>query len=419
MKYFSLVDCNSFYTSCERVFRPETRGKPVIVLSNNDGCAIAFSREARAIGLGQMCSPYYQIKDILKKHKVFVFSSNYALYDNMSRRVMEILGRYSPEMEIYSVDEAFLQLENMQPEDLREFGTQIRSDILQSTGIPVGVGISTTKVLSKLANKKSKLHGGVLVLTKERDIDGALKATNVKDLWGIGHRSALKLNMLGIKTAYEFKMFRDEKQIQKLLTKTGRAVQEELRGVSCMEMQDGEEKEHTGTSRSFSVPVFDKEELKEAVAHFATHATLKLRQQNGACYGISVFFHTNPHKELPQYYGVGSSHFSSGTSDTVKIIRAAHKIVDEVYRPGYEYKKAGILLNHIVSQNENQLDLLNPDPEDNKKLSDVVDLINSKYGAYTIKSLACGIDHRWKTLADFKSQRYTTSWNELLKIKVS
>ena len=419
MRYYALVDCNSFYASCERVFRPDTRGKPIIVLSNNDGCAIAFSREAKAVGLGGMCAPYYQIKDIIKKHKVHVFSSNYALYDNMSRRVMDILRNYSPEVEIYSVDEAFLALDDFSPDYLPEYGHQIRNEILKHTGLPVGVGISTTKVLSKVANKKSKEHNGVLTMFTENEIDTILKKTLVKDIWGIGHRSAVKLNMLGIKTAYEFKLFPDEKLIQKLFTKTGREVQDELRGISCLSMEEAEAKQHTGTSRSFSVPVYSKDELKEAVAHFATHASLKLRNQKGVCQGLSVFFHTNRHKDLPQYYAQGDMRFVSGTSDSIKIIREAHKLVDEIYKPGYAYSKAGILLNHIISKDENQLDLLAPDPEDNEKLSQVVDLINKKYGAYTIKSAACGIDHRWKTLADFKSKRYTTSWNELLKIKVS
>lgn len=415
MKYFCLVDCNSFYCSCERVFRPETRGRPVIVLSNNDGCAIAFSREAKAIGFGQMCEPYFQIKDRIKKYNVAVFSSNYTLYDNMSKRVMDTLRGFSPDVEIYSVDEAFLSLNGFEHLDLNEYGKKIRKEVLTHTGLPVGVGISTTKVLAKVANKLSKKSSGVFYMTEEKEIDRVLKEFPVRDLWGIGHRSAIKLNMLGIKTAYEFKMYRNEKEIQKLLTKTGRQIQEELRGVSCLDMEEADDKKNTGTSRSFGEPVFDKRELKEAIAHFATHATLKLRRQKSVCFSLTAFIHTSAFTMLPQYYGQGHAKFLTGTADTIRIIRAAHEVIDEIYRPGYEYKKAGVILNHIVPASENQLSLWEQQ-QDNEKLNQVMDLINKKYGAYTIKSAACGIDHRWKTVADYLSQRYTTDWNELLKI---
>lgn len=416
MRYFCLVDCNSFYCSCERVFRPETRGRPVIVLSNNDGCAIAFTKEAKAIGFGQMCEPYFQLKDRIKKYNVAVFSSNYTLYDNMSKRVMDTLREYTPELEIYSVDEAFLQFDGFDHFDIPEYAKKIRHEVLMRTGIPVGVGISTTKVLSKVANKMAKNNSGTWIMTREDEIDKVLKNFPVQDIWGIGPRSAMKLNMLGIKTAYEFKMYRNESLIQKILTKTGREIQEELRGVSCLAMEEAEDKKNTGTSRSFGTSVYSKQELKEALAHFATHAALKLRRQKSVCYGLTAFIYTNPFKEVPQYYGEGRTNFISGTSDTVKIIRAAHKVLDEVYRPGFEYKKAGVLLNHIVPRTQNQMDLFESDPDDNEKLNQVMDLINKKYGPHTIKSAACGIIHRWKVNADYKSQKYTTSWNDLLKV---
>lgn len=419
MKYFCLVDCNSFYCSCERVFRPDTRGKPVIVLSNNDGCAIAFSKEAKAVGFGQMCEPYFQIKERIKKYNVVVFSSNYTLYDNMSKRVMDTLREFTPDFEIYSVDEAFLGFEGFNHFELEDYGRKIRQTVLQNVGIPVGVGISTTKVLSKIANKMAKKNSGVWIMKTNEEIDSVLKNFPVQDIWGIGYRSARKLNMLGIKTAYDFKMYPHEPLIQKLLTKTGREIQEELRGVSCLSMDVPEDKKNTGTSRSFGQPIYTKAELKEALAHFATHAALKLRRQNSVCFSLSVFIHTNPFKEVPQYYGDGRAYFSSGTSDTIKIIRSCYKVLDEIYRPGFEYKKAGVLLNHIVPKNENQMDLFDSSPEDNEKLNQVIDLINKKYGPYTIKSAACGVNNHWKTIADYKSKKYTTSWKELLKVRPS
>lgn len=420
MKYVALVDCNSFYCSCERVFQPQTRNRPVIVLSNNDGCAIAFTKEAKAIGFGEMCEPYFQVKDRIKKHNVAVFSSNYTLYHDMSKRVMELLYDFTTNLEIYSVDEAFLDLDGFNDDDLHEYGKKIRSHILKCTGLPVGVGISTTKVLSKMANKFAKKHGGVFVLTKEKEVDEILKETYVKDIWGVGRRGALKLNMLGIHTAYDFKTYKDDQLIQKLMTKTGRQVQDELRGISCLGMEHTEDKKNIGTSRSFPHDVSSKNDLKEAFADFATQAVKKLRNQESVCFGITGFIQTNRSKEwAPQYYGVGSRHFSSGTSDTLRIIKAAHEVLDEIFRQGYEYKKGGVWLNHVIPRNENQLDLFSEHSDDNEKLGQVVDLINKRFGPHSIKSAACGINPHWKTIANFKSYKYTTSWQEILKVKQS
>ncbi|MBA2405001.1 MAG: Y-family DNA polymerase [Bdellovibrionales bacterium] len=418
MKYVGLVDCNSFYCSCERVFRPEFRGKPVVVLSNNDGCAIAFTKEAKAVGFGEMCEPFFQIQDRIKKYNVAVFSSNYTLYDNFSRRVMNILRDFTPHLEIYSVDEAFLEFEGFDADNFLEYGKKIRSDILQFTGIPVGVGISKTKVLSKMANKLSKKHNGVLILKDDDEIDRTLKTFPVKDIWGIGRAGSSKLNMLGIKTAYDFKMYKNEQIIQKLLTKTGRQIQDELRGINCLSIEDAEDKKNTGNSRSFGSSVYSKRELQEALAEFCTNSAEKLRAQNSVCYSLTAYIHTNPFRDgSPQYYGVGSKTFVSGTSDTLRIIKGAHEILDDIFKLGYEYKKGGVLLNHIVPRNQNQMDLFDERPDDNEKLGQVVDLINKRYGSKTIQSAACGSNQAWRTIANFRSPKYTTSWKELLRIK--
>ena len=419
MRFFGLVDCNSFYCSCERVFRPDLRGRPVIVLSNNDGCAIAFSKEAKAIGIGTMCEPYFQIKDKIKKYNVAVFSSNYTLYDNMSRRVMEILRDFTPRLEIYSVDEAFLEFDGFDDWDLNEYGARMRREILRLTGIPVGVGISKTKVLSKVANKMAKKKTGVFVMKDEDHIDDVLKNFPVKDIWGIGHASANKLQMLGIKTAYEFKIYKDEKLIQRMLTKTGREIQDELRGISCLSMESPEDKKNIGASRSFGASVYSKQELREALAEFCTLAGEKLRRQQSVCYSVTAFVHTNPFKEdLPQYYGVGSRTFASGTSDTFRLIKGCHEVLEDIFKLGYEYKKAGVLLNHIVPQGQNQLDLFDQQGHDNKNISQVIDLINKKFGQRTIQSASCGINQSWRTVANFRSSKYTTSWKEILRIKL-
>lgn len=417
MKYVALVDCNSFYCSCEKIFRPDLRNKPVIVLSNNDGAAIAFTKEAKALGFGQMCEAFFKLKDKVRKHNVAVFSSNYTLYDDISKRVMNVLREFSPKVEVYSIDEAFIEIE-AEENELESIGRKIRSEIFRKVGMPVGVGISFTKVLAKVANKLSKKNNGVCVLVNQDVVNKNLKDFPVRDIWGIGSRSAVKLNMLNIKTAYEFKIYPEEAMIQKMLTKVGREIQDELRGINCLSLEQAEDKKNTGNSRSFGHDVYTKKELREALAQFATNASLKLRNQNSVCYSMTAFIYTNPFKPVPQYFGEGGVRFSSGTNDVLKIIQGAHAILDEIYKPGYGYKKGGVLLNHIVPRNECQLDLFNQDPSDNENLNQVVDIINKKYGPGTIKSAACGIDQEWKTIHAYISRHYTTDWNDLLEIEL-
>ncbi len=411
-----LVDCNSFYCSCERAFHPETRGRPVVVLSNNDGCAIAFSKEAKAIGFGEMCEPFFKVKERIKEHNVAVFSSNYALYDNMSKRVMKILTQFSDDVEVYSVDEAFIGVEDLSSKDMHEYGGHIRQKILDSTGIPVGVGLSTTKVLSKIANKMSKQHKGVLVMNTEEQIDKILKDFPLRNIWGIGSASVTKLKLLGMETALDFKRFENEALIQKLLTKTGREIQDELRGIKCLNPEEIQDKKNIANTRSFGYDVYHKEELKEALATFASKAAEKLRWQKSVCFNLTAFVHTNQHKNVEQYYGIGTHNFMSGTSDTIKIIKAAHKVLDDIFRPGFAYKKGGVILNQITPDNERQIDLFNTDPDDNQALSSVIDAINNRFGPKTVKSLACGLDHNWKLNADYLSRRFTTNWNEVLRV---
>lgn len=418
MKYVALVDCNSFYCSCEKIFRPDLRNKPVVVLSNNDGAAIAFTKEAKALGFGQMCEAFFKVRDRVKKHNVAVFSSNYTLYDDISKRVMNVLREFSPKVEVYSIDEAFVEIEADPGLDLEALGRKMRSEIFRKVGMPVGVGISLTKVLSKVANKLSKKNNGVCVLDTEERINAALKDFPVRDIWGIGVRSASKLNMLDIRTAYEFKIYENEAIIQKMLTKVGREIQEELRGVHCLTLEDPEDKKNTGNSRSFGYDLYTKEELKEALSQFATNASLKLRNQNSVCYSMTAFIYTNPFKPGPQYFGEAGVRFSSGTNDVIKIIEGAHAILDAIFKPGYGYKKGGVLLNHIVPKNECQIDLFNQDPSDNENLNKVVDIINKKYGPHTIKSAACGINQEWKTIRAYISKQYTTDWKDMLEIEL-
>ncbi len=418
MKYVALVDCNSFYCSCEKIFRPELRNRPVIVLSNNDGAAIAFTKEAKALGFGQMCEAFFKIRDRVQKHNVTVFSSNYTLYDDISKRVMNVLREFSPHVEVYSVDEAFVEIDAGPGVDLEALGQRMRLEIFRKVGMPVGVGISRTKVLAKVANKLSKKHTGVCVLVEEAEIDRALRSFPVRDIWGVGARSAVKLNLIDIKTAYEFKVFDNPTMIQKLLTKVGREIQDELRGINCLSLEAPEDKKNTGNSRSFGYDLFTKSELREALAQFASNAAQKLRNQQSVCFSMSAFICTNPFKSGPQYFGEAGVRFTSGTSDTLKLIAGAHEILDEIYRPGHGYKKGGVLLNHIVPKNECQMDLFTSDPSDNGPLNQVVDVINRKFGPHTIKSAACGIQQEWKTIRAHVSRQYTTEWSELLEVEL-
>jgi len=270
--------------------------------------------------------------------------------------------------------------------------------------------------LSKIANKKAKKNTGVLLMLEDNEIDKTLKDFLVRDIWGIGHAGSRKLNMLGIKTAYDFKMYRNENLIQKLLTKTGREIQEELRGNSCLSMEEVQDKQNIANTRSFGRDVYAKHELKEAIATFASKVGEKLRYQDSVCFSLTVFVHTNAFKDIGQYYGHGSRVFQTGTSDTIRLIKAAHEVLDEIFRPGFGYKKGGVILNHIVPKSQNQLGLFCPDPSDNEKLSLVLDAINNRFGPHTLKSAACGINQEWKLLADYKSRRFTTNWKELLVV---
>jgi DNA polymerase V len=333
---------------------------------------------------------------------------------------MNVLREFSPKVEVYSVDEAFIEVDigTDDEKELEAFGCKVRSEIFRKVGMPVGVGISMTKVLAKVSNKLSKKHSGVCVLVKEDAINMALKDFPVRDVWGIGARSAIKLNMYDIKTAYDFKVFREEAIIQRILTKVGREIQDELRAISCLSIEGPEDKRNTGNSRSFGHDLYSKGELKEALAQFATNASLKLRQQESVCFSMTAFIYTNPFKPVPQYFGEGGVRFSSGTNDVIKLIEGAHAILEEIYRPGYGYKKGGVLLNHIVPKNECQMDLFHQDPADNENLNRVVDIINKKYGPQTIKSAACGIKQEWKTIHAYLSRHYTTDWNDLLEIEL-
>lgn len=421
-RVFALVDCNSFYCSCERLFRPELRFKPVGVLSNNDGCFVSRTNELKKLGVA-MGAPYFKVKDICDKHKVAVFSANFSLYTNISDRIMNILFDFTPNLEVYSVDEAFLDLTGFDERSIEDYCRHIKETVEHNTGIPVGIGIARTKVLAKLANKiakKDERTKGVYSVLEKEHLEDALSRVEISDLWGVGRQNSIKFKMLNIHTAKDLRNYKNELLIQKQFTKIGRMIQDELREISCLPLNNETPKrKEIICSRTFGNPVFDLASIRESVASYASLASEKLRKQNSVCQEIEVYIRTNPFKEIPQYERVESITLDSPTCDTRKIIREAWKILDKIFISGYEYKKALIKLSKIQDQNEHQVSLFgNNDTPDDLKLMFVMDKINQREGHETLKIAACGVNKEsWHMKQVFKSPRYVTGWNELLKIK--
>lgn len=413
---FALIDCNSFYCSCERLFRPDLEGKAVVVLSNNDGCAIARTQEAKDLGI-KMGEPYFKIKNKFKKGEVTYFSSNFANYTNISQRVMNTIKDSSPKIEVYSVDEAFTDVTGIK--DLKTYGVNLKDKILKNIGIPVGVGIAPTKVLAKLANgiaKKSKKANGVVILNTIALQDIAMKMVKIEDVWGIGRQSSIKLQKLGIKTAYDFKIYSNERLIQGLLTKVGLQIKHELMGIPCLKLEKTTpKKKEIMCSRTFGQSVFDIDVLKESVANYITNAASKMRKQDSHCTFMSVFARTSPFRNIPQHYLYEAFKLVNPTSDTRLLIQKAFELIDKGYEKGIEYQKAGVKLSGFYEVSEFQLDFLSEgDSLESIELMKTLDSINLKLGEDKVRSMACGFDKKaWAMNRDHKSPRYLTRWDEL------
>lgn len=413
---FGLVDCNNFYASCERVFNPSLNGKPIVVLSNNDGCVIARSNEAKLLGI-KMGVPAYQIKDLVKKHDVAVFSSNYVLYGDMSGRVMSMLADIAPEIEIYSIDEAFINIDGIQ--DLQSLGLKIVNQVTRGTGIPVSVGIAPTKTLAKLANKFAKKHPAYnrlcIINTEEKRIK-ALQLTDIVDVWGIGRRQAEKLEKQGVKTAYDFTQLPGS-WVRKNMTVTGERTWKELRGISCIDMESAPPaKKQICTSRSFGKMVEDIDTMSEAIATHASTCAKKLRQQKSYAMSLMVFIHTNNFREdLPQYWKNTIIKLPVPTNDTLEIVHYALEGLKSIYMPGYQYKKAGVIITEIVTSA--QLGLFDTvDREKREKLMQAIDKVNGEH-KHLVKLAVQGNGRDWKLKQEQLSKRYTTDINEVLTIK--
>jgi len=417
---FALVDCNNFYVSCERVFNPRLIGKPVIVLSNNDGCAVARSNEAKALGI-KMGVPVFQIKDIIKKNNVQVYSSNYALYGDMSQRVMQTLTQFTPEMEIYSIDEAFLDISNFNRIDLAEYGRKIKTTVEKWTGIPVSVGIANNKTLAKIANrlaKYSKKANGVLDLSNSKYLDKALESVEVGDVWGVGRRYAKFLTANGINNAKQLRDA-DDKFIKKKMGIVGLRLLNELRGISCYPLeQSPPRKKSIAVSRTFKKGIESLDEMHEAVAAYVSSGAEKLRKEKSVAGVLIVYVMTNRFQEN-YYYNSTTINLPVRTSDTPELIRYAREGLRKIYKKGCQYKKAGILFNDLGYEELVQASFFDAvDRIRSKKLMKAVDVINGDMGSGIIQYGAVGLSHdqNWKTAFNQRSRFFTTHWDQLLEV---
>lgn len=418
-KVFALVDCNSFYVSCERVFNPSLEGEPVVVLSNNDGCAVSRSEEVkRWIPMG---APIHKYTKEVIMHNIKVFSSNYTLYSDMSSRVMSILDDFTPDMEIYSIDEAFLQLPDLGNRELTGYARKIRERIKNWTGIPVSIGIGETKTLAKVANrvaKKTRETGGVFCIYDNPRREEILSRTDISDVWGIGRAHTKKLKMYGIYSALDL-VQTSENFIRKYMTVTGLRTALELKGTPCIELEEIEAKKQIIRSRSFGSDIENPGDLKEAVSMHTSRAAEKLRESGCAAGYVSVFLKTNAFKDTPQYNNSAGASVGEPTSYTPELTRTALALLGKIYRSGYRYKKAGVMLADIVPENEIQLDIFNgySYPENKKRLMKAMDSINSSWGRDTVKFACSGVKRQWSMKRTKLSGRYTTNWNELPVVK--
>lgn len=423
----AIVDCNSFYCSCERLFKPGLQSKPVVVLSNNDGCIVSRTDEAKKLGVG-MAAPYYQNKEIIERNKVAVFSSNYNLYGDLSMRVMDTLRELvgKRRVEVYSVDEAFLDLAMIPDEQLAAAAVQIKETVEQWTGIEVSIGVAPTKVLSKVANRLAKknksLTSCAMVLDTEDKIREALLKTDVSDIWGVGYRYSVKLKeRYSIYNAWQLSRMNTVWAHKNLGGVVGVRLIKELNGEPCKEMKNPlETKKMIATTRMFGIPIHDLPPLKEAIATYTARAAEKLRRQNCAAGFINVFVVTNEKKDGQYEYNPQTSgtHISlpAPSSCTNELIKYAVPLMEKLYKKGPKYLKAGVMLGGIVPDTSIQGNLFTEAKNNNRKLMDAIDNINFSQRDDVLKFATSGTSRNWKMRQEMHSPRYTTRWNELFEI---
>jgi DNA polymerase V len=416
---FALVDCNNFYASCERVFKPHLQQVPIVVLSNNDGCVIARSNEAKKLGI-PMGAPAFEYQEVFNKHGIQVFSSNFELYGDLSSRVMEVLGMFSPDIEIYSIDEAFLKFDGFENYNLQQYGEKIKRTVTRYTGIPISIGFAATKSLAKIANKIAKKFPvetkGVHIIDTEEKRIKALKWLPIEDVWGIGSRHAKRLKAIGVNRAYDFVMLPDD-WVQQHMSIVGLRLKKELEGKPCLEMETPQPKKNIATTRTFDANYKEYEQLAERVTTFAVTCAEKLRKQNSYCNAIMVFIHTNGfRKDLPQYSRniIVQTHYP--THSAIEVTKFALQGLQQIFLKGYEYKKAGVIVMDIVPQMPQQIMLFENSNPKHAPLMKTIDAINQKFGDGKVKLARQNQKKKWVMKQNNLSPRYTTRINEIITI---
>ena len=416
---FALIDCNNFYASCERVFRPDLVGKPIVVLSNNDGCVIARSNEAKAVGV-PMGAPAFEYEALFRQYNVQVFSANFALYGDMSHRVFSVLSEYSPEIEYYSIDEAFLKLEGFEYFDLQNYGEQMHKKVLKWTGIPVSVGIAPTKALAKVANRIAKKYpqhtNSVYIIDNDEKRIKALKRLAIEDVWGIGRQHAKRLRALNINTAYDFTVM-DENWVRKHLTIVGLRLKHDLQGIPTLNLEEIQAKKNIATTRSFDRNYTELSQLKERVSTFAVSCAEKLRKQQSCCKAVMVFIHTNYHrKELPQYSKNIVMKLPFPTNSSIELSQFATQALERIFKQGYHYKKAGVIVMDFVPENKIQRTLFDNSNPKHAKLMKAVDTLNASHGQQKVRLASQDIKRVWKMKQERLSPRYTTKLSDIITV---
>lgn len=416
---FALVDCNNFYASCERVFNPNLQNKPVAILSNNDGCVISRSDEAKALDL-PMGAPIFKWENFCKQNNIHVLSSNYPLYGDMSARVMKILQQFTPDVEVYSIDEAFLEFKGFENYDFEAYGAQMRSTILQWTGIPTCVGIAPTKALSKVANKIArkfpKKTGGSYVIDSDDKRIKALKWTDIRSVWGIGHRLQKRLMAQGCKTAFDFTQLSDA-WVLKNFSITEWKLKKDLEGIPTMELDVIEAKRSIATTRSFEYTYSDINNIKERISTFAASCAEKLRAQKSSCHMVVVMLSSDRHKkDTEQHRGSKTVIFPYPTDSTLTITKAAVEAVATIFKTGVKYKRAGVIVTGLVPTENHQLDLFQRENPKHKPLMSAIDHLNKKFKADKIKLANQDLQRTWKMRQERLSPKYTTNINDVIKV---
>lgn len=418
---FALVDCNNFYASCERVFRPDLNGKAVVVLSNNDGCVIARSNEAKKIGI-PMGAPAFEYEKLFQKHGVHVFSANFALYGDMSNRVMNILSDYSSDIEIYSIDEAFLKFKGFEYFDLQIYGETMRKKVSQWTGIPISIGIAPTKSLAKVANRIAKKYPektkGVYIIDSKEKQEKALKWLKVEDIWGIGRQHCKRLNKIGVKNAFDFIQLNNE-FVRRQMSVVGLRLKQDLQGVSVLDLAKVQIKKSIATTRSFEINYKDFEQLSERISTFAVSCAEKLRKQNCCCNSLMVFIHTNGHrKDLPQYSRNIVIKLPYSTNSSIELTKFAIQALKRIYKQGYSYKKAGVIVQDFTPESCLQQTLFDSRNERHIPLMHAIDRLNSHFGQQKIRLASQDPKRIWKMKQQKLSPKYTTDINDIITINL-